>query len=260
KAKREENVARGHELLEKEAKKLGYEPKNILREEWLNIVCLRFNINSSEDLLAAIGYGGVTVSGVIAKLIELHKKEVKDQTPPDVSQMLERLKRPHGTARKPKASHGILVEGEGGMLVRLAKCCNPIPGDPITGFITKGRGVSVHRADCPNVDITSGDASRVIAVDWDVGLDKDYTVEIEIHCNDSAGILAGILAVPAEMKINVNSVNARSNRTNKTSIVVLGIQVNAAAQVNQIMTKIRRLKDVYSVSRAMTNNADKRND
>ena len=260
KVKREENVARGRDLLEKEAKKFGYEPRELLRDSWLNTVCLRFNINNSDDLLAAIGYGGITLSSVIAKLIELYKKEVKDLTPPDVSQMLERLKRPHGgSSKKSKASHGVLVEGEAGMLVRLAKCCNPIPGDPITGFITKGRGVSVHRSDCPNVDITNADATRVIAVNWDVGLDKDYTVEIEIHCNDTAGILTSILAVPSEMKMNVSSVNARTNRNNKTSVIMMGIEVNAASQVDQIMTKIRRLKDVYSVSRAMTNNADKRN-
>ena len=260
KAKREENVARGRELLEKEAKKFSYEPKDLLRDNWLKTVCLRFNINNDEDLLAAIGYGGVAVSSVIAKLIELYKKEVKEATPPDVSQMLEKLKRPHGTAKKSKSSHGILVEGEGGMLVRLAKCCNPIPGDPITGFITKGRGVSVHRSDCPNVAITDDAAARVISVNWDVGIDKTYTVEIEIHCNDVAGVLTSILAIPAEMKMNVSSVNARTNRNNKTSVVVLGIEVNAASQVDQIMTKIRRLKDIYSVSRAMTNNADKRND
>ncbi len=262
KVRREENVAKGQELLEKEGKKLGYDPKDLLRDEWLNEVCLRFNINNSEDLLAAIGYGGVTVSGVIAKLIELHKKLVKENTPQDVSEMLEKLKRPQGqgSSKKSRASHGILVEGEGGMLVRLAKCCNPIPGDPITGFITKGRGVSVHRADCPNVAVTSDAATRVIAVNWDVGLDRDYTVEIEIHCNDNPGILASILAVPTEMKINVSSVNAKTNRNNKTSVIILGIEVHATSQVEQIMAKIRRLKDIYSVSRAITSNPDKRND
>ena len=120
--------------------------------------------------------------------------------------------------------------------------------------------MSVHRADCPNVSVTSDAASRVIAVNWDVGLDREYTVEIEIHCNDNPGILSSILAVPTEMKINVSSVNARANRNNKTSVIILGIEVHATSQVNQIMAKIRRLKDIYSVSRAMTSNADKRND
>lgn len=254
KVKREENVLRGRELLEKEAKRLGYEPKDLLRDEWLNSVCLRFNINSDEDLLAAIGYGGVTVNGVIAKLIEHHKKEIKEATPPDVSEMLEKFK--PNNVRKSKASHGILVEGEAGMLVRLARCCNPIPGDPITGYITKGRGVSVHRADCPNVLADNGDTTRVIEVNWDVGLDKNYNVEIEISCADRPAMLTSILAVPVEMKLNVTSVNAKTNKNDKTSIVVMGLDVRTASQVSMIMTKIRRLKDVYSVSRAMATTVD----
>lgn len=256
KARREENIVRGHELLQQEAKKLGYDPKDLLREEWLNSVCLRFNINNDADLLASIGYGGVAVTGVIAKLIEHHKKAIKEQTPPDISEMLEKFKTPQNSKKKGKSSHGVLVEGEGGMLVRLARCCNPIPGDPITGYITKGRGVSVHRADCPNVVITDGDHTRVIEVSWDVGLDKSYIVEINITCNDATGVLTQILAVPAEMRVNVTSVNAKANRTNKTSEVVLGLEIRNVTQVSRIMTNIRRLKDVYSVSRSMVNHSD----
>lgn len=255
KVKREENIVRGRELLEKEAKRLGYEPKDLLRDEWLNSVCLRFNINSDEDMLATIGYGGIAVNGVIAKLIEHHKKAVKEATPANVTQMLDEIKQ-HRSTKRSKSSHGILVEGESGMLVRLARCCNPIPGDPITGYITKGRGVSVHRADCPNVLSDDGDTTRVIDVNWDVGLDKDYTVEIEINCNDTAGVLTSVLSVPAEMKINVSSVNARANRNNKTSTIIMGLDVHNAAQVSSVMTRIRRLKDIFSVSRAMSSNVD----
>ena len=154
------------------------------------------------------------------------------------------IKLPGGTVR-------VLVEGESGLLVRLARCCNPIPGDPITGFVTKGRGVSVHRADCPNV-LRDNDLSRMIEVSWDIGLDKDYTVEIEIVCNDKSGVLAELLAVPSEMKINIHSVNANPNRSNKTSTIIMGLDVKNAAQVSQIMTKMRRLKNVYSVSRALS--------
>ncbi|MDY4883940.1 MAG: bifunctional (p)ppGpp synthetase/guanosine-3',5'-bis(diphosphate) 3'-pyrophosphohydrolase, partial [Anaerovibrio sp.] len=256
KVKREENVIRGRELLEKEAKRLGYEPKDLLRDEWLNSVCLRFNINNDEDMLAAVGYGGVAVNGVIAKLIEHHKKAIKAATPPDVSEMLETIKQQHNNSRKNKASHGILVEGESGMLVRLAKCCNPIPGDPIVGYITKGRGVSVHRADCPNVLSDDGDTTRVIDVNWDIGLDKDYTVEIEITCNDAAGVLTSVLSVPAEMKINVSAVNAKANKGNKTSTIIMSLEVHNAAQVSLVMGKIRRQKDVFSVSRAMASAPD----
>ena len=250
KEKREENIIRGRDMLEKEAKRLGYEPKDLLRDEWLNSVCLRFNINNDADMLAAIGYGGIAINGVMAKLIEHHKKAIKAATPPDVTQMLEGIKQ-HRNSKKNKASHGILVEGESGMLVRLARCCNPIPGDPIIGYITKGRGVSVHRADCPNVLSDDGDTTRVIDVNWDVGLDKTYTVEIEINCNDTTGVLTSILSVPAEMKINVSSVNAKANKGNKTSTIIMGLEVNNAAQISMVMAKIRRLKDIYSVGRAL---------
>ncbi|WP_315437309.1 ACT domain-containing protein, partial [uncultured Selenomonas sp.] len=172
-----------------------------------------------------------------------------DSTPPEVSQMLSELKAPRRGKRK-KASHGVLVEGEGGYLVRLARCCNPIPGDPITGYITRGRGVSVHRSDCPNV-LNDTEFTRVIEVSWDIGLDKEYTVGIEIICNDRNGMLSEILAVPAEMKVNIHTVNATPNRRNKTSTVLLGLNVSNIDQITQVMTRVRLLKDVYRVTRTL---------
>jgi GTP diphosphokinase / guanosine-3',5'-bis(diphosphate) 3'-diphosphatase len=249
KAKREENVQRGTELIEKEAKRLGYEPKELLKEERLKTIAQKLNIQNEEDLLASLGYGGITFSGILSKLIEMHKKELQRTTPPDVSKMLEELK-PHQGETK-KTSHGILVEGEGGLLVRLARCCNAIPGDPIVGYITRGRGVSVHRADCPNVLNNENDLARVIEVNWDIGLDKVYTVQIEIVCNDKSGVLTNLLAVPSEMKINISSINAKANMHNKTSVVIMGLAVRNSQQVSQLMTKMRRIKDVYSVSRSL---------
>jgi len=249
KARREENIERGMELLEKDSKHLGYEPRELLKEGRLKLIAQKLNIQTEEDLLAALGYGGITVKGILTKLIELHKKDLQRTTPPDISKMLEELKPQKGTMKK--SSHGILVEGEGGLLVRLARCCNPIPGDPIIGYITRGRGVSVHRADCPNVLSDMSDLTRVIEVNWDIGLDKVYTVQIEITCNDRSGVLTSLLAVPSEMKINITSINAKPNRSNKTSTVMMGLDVRNSQQVSQIMTKMRRMKDVYSVSRSM---------
>ncbi|WP_298461673.1 bifunctional (p)ppGpp synthetase/guanosine-3',5'-bis(diphosphate) 3'-pyrophosphohydrolase [uncultured Mitsuokella sp.] len=254
KEKREENIERGFELIKEEAKHLGYAPKQLLKEGRLQQVADKLNIQSEDDLLAALGFGGLTVRSVMTKLIELYKKDLKEATPPDVSKMLSELKTPQHNGKRSRSSHGVLVEGESGLLVRLARCCNPIPGDQIVGFITRGRGVSVHRADCPNV-LRDNDLSRLIEVSWDIGLDKDYTVEIEIVCNDKSGALAELLAVPSEMKLNIRSVNANPNRNNKTSTVVMGIDVKSASQVTQIMTKMRRLKNVYSVTRAMGRNA-----
>lgn len=253
KERREENILRGTELLEKEAKHLGYEIKELLKEDRLKQVAQKLNIQNEEDLLAALGYGGLTLNGIMSKLIELHKKELQRTTPPDVSKMLNDLKQQPAKGSSKKSSHGILVEGEGGLLVRLARCCNPIPGDPITGYITRGRGVSVHRSDCPNV-LNDTDFSRVIEVNWDIGLDKVYTVQIEITCNDKSGVLTSLLGVPSEMKINISSINAKPNKSNKTSTVIMGLDVRNSQQVSQIMMKMRRLKDVYSVTRSLSSN------
>ena len=253
KQRKEENIARGMDMMEKEAKHLGYVPKELLRPERLELLAKKLNIPQVNDLLASIGYGGITVNGILAKLIDMHKQDLQKSTPPDISQMLSELKQPLKN-RKKKASHGILVEGEGGFLVRLARCCNPIPGDPITGYITRGRGVSVHRSDCPNL-LNDMDFSRVIEVNWDVGLDKVYTVQIEIACNDKTGMLAELFALPAEMKVNISSLTAKTNKSNKTSIVTMGLDVRNSQQVAQIMTKIRRMKDVYSVSRSLGTSA-----
>ena len=249
KENREENVERGMNLIRDEAKRLGYAPKELMAGGRLGKVAEKLNVQSEGDLLAALGYGGVTLRGVMTKLIELHQQAIKDSTPPEVSQMLSELKAPRRGKRK-KASHGVLVEGEGGYLVRLARCCNPIPGDPITGYITRGRGVSVHRSDCPNV-LNDTEFTRVIEVSWDIGLDKDYIVGIEIICNDRNGMLAELLAVPAEMKVNIHTVNATPNRRNKTSTVLLGLNVSNIDQITQVMTKMRLLKDVYRVTRTL---------
>ena len=249
KENREENVERGMNLIRDEAKRLGYAPKELMAGGRLGKVAEKLNVQSEGDLLAALGYGGVTLRGVMTKLIELHQQSIKDSTPPEVSQMLSELKAPRRGKRK-KASHGVLVEGEGGYLVRLARCCNPIPGDPITGYITRGRGVSVHRSDCPNV-LNDTEFTRVIEVSWDIGLDKDYIVGIEIICNDRNGMLAELLAVPAEMKVNIHTVNATPNRRNKTSTVLLGLNVSNIDQITQVMTKMRLLKDVYRVTRTL---------
>ena len=251
KEKREENIERGRDLIKEEAKRLGYAPKELMKEDRLEQVAQKLNILTEDDLLAALGYGGVALHGIMMKLIELYKKDVKEATSPDVSKLLSELKQPQGGGdRRKKSSHGVLVEGESGLLVRLARCCSPIPGDPITGYITRGRGVSVHRSDCPNV-MNDADFSRMIEVAWDIGLDKEYTVELEIICNDRSGMLAELLAVPSEMRMNIRSVNANPNRNNKTSTVILGLDVKNASQVGQIMTRLRRVKDVYSVTRKL---------
>lgn len=253
KARREENIERGQDIICREAKRLGYDVKELTKGDRLKKVAKKLNMSGEDDLLASLGFGGLAANGVMTKLIELHKADMKEASPPDISKILSEL-RPHEGKEK-KSGHGVLVEGEAGLMVRLARCCNPIPGDPIVGFITRGRGVSVHRADCPNVLSEMGDLSRVLAVDWDIGLDKVYTVQIAVTCNDKSGTLTSLLAIPSEMKVNISSINARANHNNKTSTVVMGLDVRNASEVTELMTKLRRVKDVYSVTRFYTQGA-----
>ena len=248
KENREENIVTGLEIIEREVKKFGYSPKELLKNHRLNEIAKRLNIASENDLLAMLGYGGISTQGIITKLVEIHNKDIQSQTSPEVSALLSEIKQRPKNGNQRKTSHGILVEGESGFFVRLAKCCNPIPGDSISGYITRGRGVSVHRSDCPNI-LNGTDIERMIEVSWDVSTDREYTVEVEIICNDKSGVLAQLLAMPAELKLNIHSVHATPNKNNKTSTIDLVLYVKNSDQVSKLMTQMRRIEDVFSVSR-----------
>lgn len=245
KEKREENIAKGREMIERESKKLGYEWRDLVKGDRLSEVAKKLNITSEDDLFEGLGYGGVTLHGVMSKLIEAHKKELKSTTPPDVSAMLAELKpkRP-----KSKASHGILVKGESGLMVRLARCCNPLPGDVIVGYITRGRGVSVHRDDCPNILNNPEEYERMIDVNWDIPGDTLYKVSIEITGSDRPNLLSDIMMVAADAKITVSSLNAKVHK-NKTAVINMDIDIANLSQLEHIMNKIRRVQDVFSVYR-----------
>ncbi|MBQ3726924.1 MAG: bifunctional (p)ppGpp synthetase/guanosine-3',5'-bis(diphosphate) 3'-pyrophosphohydrolase [Selenomonadaceae bacterium] len=248
---REENVAQGRAMIEAELKKLGYNPKDLLKENRLTEVTKRMGVPNEEDLLAGVGYGGASPHTVVTKLVELHKKDLVESTTPDISALLAEVKKKPARGNQSRAEHGILVEGESGFVVRLARCCNPIPGDEIAGYITRGRGVSVHRADCPNILNGTGDMERMIEVSWEETGDKLYNVEVEIVCEDKSGVLVDLIAVPAEMNLNLHSIHATPNKNNKTSTVKLGVEVSNAAQLETLMNKLRRAEKVYSVTRPM---------
>ena len=249
KQRREENIQRGQELLEAEAKHLGYNFKDLCKSERLEQVAEKMNIQSVDDLLASIGYGGITVSGILSKLIAYYKKDIQDVVPPDITKMLEKIK-PRNV--KKSSSHGILVEGESGFLVHLAKCCNPIPGDQIIGYITRGRGVSVHRADCPNILREGNDLKRVIDVNWDINTDQAYPVTIEISCSDRQGILNNILACLSDAKINIGNISSRTDAASKTAYITITFQTKNIARAEQLMNTLRRTKDVYQVRRTLS--------
>jgi len=246
KENREENMAKGAEALERECKRLNHDWKVLNKAGRLARVAKQMNAGSEDDLLAAVGYGGFAVNTVLIKLLDLHKKDKqKEEEKNSHTAVVEKLR-----PRKPlnKSGTGILVKGESGLLVRLAKCCSPVPGDPIIGFITRGRGVSVHRADCPSITNNQEDIDRLIDVEWDYDGKEMFEVNMEIVAYDRTGVMADIMATLAEMKISILNVNAKVNDT-KTVTVHLGISIKDLAQFEFIATKIRRLKDVYTVQR-----------
>ena len=248
KERREENISKGREMLEKECKRLGYDPKILIKIDNLRDVASKLHIDVDDNLLAALGYGGVALNTVIAKLVDLYKKEQKQSTTKDLSQLLANMK---PRTSKAQNSHGILVKGEDGILVKLAKCCNPIPGDQIIGYITRGRGISVHRADCPNVLSNNDEANRMIEVAWDIATDSVYRVSLQISAVDQPGILANIMMVASESKLNINSLNVHVDKR-KTAYISMGVDIRNAEQLEYIIAKIKSVKGIYNVERIIS--------
>ena len=244
KENREENIEKGSAALEKECKRLGHDWKLVSHSGRIAKVAKQMNAGTEDDLLAAVGYGGFAVNTVLIKFLELHKELDRVDDEQNEKSLIEKLK-----PRKASGHNhsGVLVKGESGLLVRLSKCCSPVPGDPIIGFVTRGRGVSVHRADCPNVRLDE-DVDRLIDVEWDYGMSESFEVNMEISAYDRTGMIADIMAALAEMKISITSINAKVSET-KSVTIHLGISIKDLAQFEFVATKIRRLKDVYKVQR-----------
>ena len=243
---RPENISRGQELLLEELERLGYKAKEVASKERLKEVGKYFNHISEDDILAAVGYGGIAIKSVILKLVDLYKKDenIEKVTSLKTAKDFENLKM-HSI--KKYSGTGILVKGQEGLEVHLAKCCNPVPGDKIIGYVTRVRGVSVHCLDCPNA-INFMDKEREIEVEWEQATTGMFLVTIEVISYDRTGLMADILAALTEMKLSVSSANVKVEKAG-TAVMNLGIQIKDLPQLDYIMTKIRRIKGVHSVNR-----------
>ncbi|WP_024423132.1 RelA/SpoT family protein [Bacillus safensis] len=250
KQRREENVEKGRELVEKEIKNLEFDVKDILTAENLQKVADKFNFSNEEDMYAAVGYNGITALQVANRLTEKERKQ-RDQEEQEktVQEVTVEPKTYHGKKREA----GVRVKGIDNLLVRLSKCCNPVPGDSIVGFITKGRGVSVHREDCPNVK--TGEAQeRLIPVEWEheqpAQNRKEYNVEIEILGYDRRGLLNEVLQAVNETKTNISYVSGKSDR-NKVATIHMAIFIQNINHLHKVVERIKQIKDIYSVRRFM---------
>ncbi len=242
KENREDNMEKGREMIEREIRRINTEQRVILKTDLLEEVADTFNMSSIEDLYAAVGFGGVSVHQVISRLREEYQRQYK------VDEEEKEIPEVKPVKHLGQSSLGVSVQGIDNILVRMARCCNPVPGDSISGFITRGRGVSVHRRDCPNLKQYSLDSNRLLEASWDSTTGVSYPVEIEIDANDRKNLLADIMTSVNDSKVDVTAVAARSDK-NQDVIIHLTLVVRDQVHLEQIMAKIQKLSDVYSVSR-----------
>lgn len=246
KGQRDENILKGRENFEREVRKQGIEADLIKGDRLLDIG-KKLNILSLDDLYAAIGDGTVTASNILTKIkLEEAKTEKKGLLAEEV-QVLKAESRPSAGWGKP--TQGIRVKDIDNLLIRLSHCCNPVPGDPITGYITRGRGVSIHRTDCRNIATYQRDeGERLVEVAWDKEFRESFQVKLEINGMDRAGLLSDVMAVLLEMKISANLVTARGKKDHG-AVIDLVLEMKGLEQLEHIMNKLTRIKDVYDVRR-----------
>ena len=251
--KRDENIVNGRQSFESELKRTGISLKELLADENVPNVLKKLSFNSVDDMYAAIGYGGVTALKVIGRLREdiqriLHQHQAERQAEVPVQGQPE-VMRPAVPQRK--GEHGIIVEGLSNCLVKFSKCCSPVPGDDIVGFITRGYGVSVHRADCPNV-LRSRDnpaeAGRWIRVSWADKTSESYHTVLQIVAKDRISLIVDVSTVLSATKTRVLSLNARST-PDGFALLDLGIEVNGRDQLKTVMNRLEQIQGVMKVTR-----------
>jgi len=243
-AQREENIEKGKDLIEREVKKIGIKYSELVRPEWLQLAMDRYKFATTDDLYASIGFGGISVNKLMARLLDEYRKEHEDE---DFEEKIEELAKAKPSRIKPSKT-GVVVKGIDNCLVKLSKCCNPLPGDEIVGYITKGRGVSVHRTDCANVKDLLNEENRMIDVYWFDDVNGSYKVEIEILANDRSGLLKDIIKQVESAKIKLNGMNTRVTKE-AIAIIDLSLEVENIDTLNKILASFRNIESVYEVSR-----------
>lgn len=251
KEKREENVQKGREAIDRELKRLGLDRAVLATDDNLQEVAKKFNFNDIEDMMSAVGFGGITAAQICTRLTDKLRKETEEaQTKAlELTSEVKEVKAP--LEKKNRPTHGVRVKDVDNMLVRFARCCNPVPGDPIVGYITRGRGVSIHRADCTNIPAgEEDDQNRMIDVEWETAVEANYHVEIEITGHDRHAFLNEVLQAVSESKTVISAVSGRSDK-NKMAIIHMTILIKNIDHLQSVVEKIKRVRDIYSVQRIM---------
>ena len=242
---REENIEKGRDLIEKEIKRIGMDYSELFKTEFVQGALDRYKFNSVEDMYAGVGFGAISSTKIISRILEEYRKVHKEENVEAKIEELTKPKRNKTTASKT----GIVVVGIDNCLVKLSKCCNPVPGDGIVGYITRGRGVSVHRNDCRNLkDLFLDEQNRMIDVYWQNEKTAAYSVDIEIFANDRQGLLADIITQVDSTKSKLVAVSSKANKE-RIAITELTVEVENLEELNQVLKAVRRVDSVYEVKR-----------
>ena len=243
-AQRSENIEKGKEAIEREVKKIGIKYSDLVKPEWLQLAMDRYKFATVDDLYASIGFGGISVNKLMARLLDEYRKEHEEE---DFEEKIQELAKAKPTKSKPSKT-GVVVKGIDNCLVKLSKCCNPLPGDEIIGYITKGRGVSVHRKDCVNVKDLFNEENRMIDVYWFDDVNGSYKVEIEILANDRNGLLKDIIKQVENAKVKLTGMNTRTTKEG-IAIIDISLEVENTEILNKVLTSFRNVESVYDVNR-----------
>lgn len=237
---KEENIKRGKDMLEREAKRRGYNLSELLGTAGLNYIMNRYTLSSIDDLYASVGFGGLTTNQIIVKLIDYFKRDLLSKNP--VAEI-----KTTSTTGKSSSGNGVLIRGYDDFLVRLSHCCNPVPGDKIVGYVSRGRGVSVHCVDCPNVK--NMEPERLIEAKWDDVISQNFLASLKIYCENKGGILAAVTTIISNMKISITGAFARSDNDSGTAEITVMLEVKSTDQVEDVIKKLKTLPEVIDVHR-----------
>lgn len=251
---KEENIIRGKEMLASYCKAKGFVISDLMKPKYMQIVQEKYGFRDWDSILAAIGHGGLKEGQVINRLAEEyskdHRKELTDES------VLEKVaEAAKNKVHITKSKSGIVVKGIDDMAVRFSRCCNPVPGDEIVGFITRGRGMSIHRTDCVNmIHLSEPERARLISAEWEkpeegVG-SGSYLAEIKMYANDRQGLLMDMSKVFTEMNIDVKSMNVRTSKQG-TATIEAGFIVNGREELSKVIEKLRQLTGVLDIERAV---------
>lgn len=247
---REVNIVKGRDMLEKQLIDMQFQPKAFLTKNHIKLLLERFNFTSEDDLYAAIGYGELTALVVANRLTEKERRDRDNEKKIQDIASIELKTKKEPEKIKIKHEGGIVIQGIDNLLIRISRCCNPVPGDEIVGYITKGRGVSIHRKNCPNVIAAKDAENRLIDVEWEDTTSKsqEYNAELQIVGYNRSGLLNEVLQVVNSMTKNLNNVMGKVDN-NKMATITLTVGIQNIHQLDKIIDKIKSIPDVYGVKR-----------